>query len=109
MAYVADQKSLLITAITMLVAAKVSVGLRYWVRYRQRTSLNADDWCALAAGVVFLANNVTMCWAISEGYMDADPATLNLAQLEISLKLVFIGIFLMSNILTFCRFSVLLF
>lgn len=39
--------------------------------------------------------------------MDVDPYTMDPAHLEISLKLVFAGVFLMSIILTFCRFSVL--
>lgn len=65
MVYVADQRSLLITNIVLLVAAESSIALRFWVRYRLRTKYEADDWCALAAGAIFLINNVTMCWGES--------------------------------------------
>lgn len=129
MGYIADQRSLLITAITLLVAAEVSIALRFWVRYRLNASFQADDWCALAAGIVFLCNNVAMCWGkplplhreslsprrcdadntqgISQNYLGINPLTMDPAHLEVSMKFVFAGVFLMSTILTFCRFSVL--
>ncbi|KAF2446030.1 hypothetical protein P171DRAFT_520721 [Karstenula rhodostoma CBS 690.94] len=107
MGYVADQTSLLVTNVTLIVAAELSVALRFWVRRRMRTPLAADDWCALAAGIVFFVQDVVMCWAISRNYVGLDPRKMDMEHLETSLKLVFIGIFLMSIILTLCRFSVL--
>ncbi|KAF2865600.1 hypothetical protein BDV95DRAFT_250987 [Massariosphaeria phaeospora] len=123
MGYIANRRDLLITGTTLTAATMLAVSARFWVRHRLRAKKGPDDWCALAAGIIFWVNNVAMWWGmcgqiipfylfdllsgVINRYMGVDPLTMQPKQLEISLKMSFAGIFLMSTILTLCRLSVL--
>ena len=105
MGYVANQRDLLITSTVLTAATMLAVGARFWARHRLRAKNGPDDWCALAAGLIFFANNITLWWGtfvndtllsgiphpnrfigIVNNYQGIDPLIMSQRQLTISLK-----------------------
>jgi hypothetical protein len=64
MGYIANQTDLLITGTVLTAATMLAMGARFWARHRMRAKLGLDDWCALAAGLIFWANNVALWWGM---------------------------------------------